>query len=371
MRWVALITLSLVCRAPATLAQDAPPADPSWVAGHPEIARLHTPGSLLRLGVLVVGVPNPLDPVGVAAALSSFSPVSVGRLPPPEIAAVLRDADEGTRSAIATDLGEDWLDRFRSARSAFPESWQESLTDQGLAIDPASDELFAEFTSSVAGGAAIGRVAAVADAVDLVVVLAEEVTLNDRDASGTLIADRFAIIDADAVKQGPRAMVLALSGGEDRVRFRQIVHAIGAAFWRQLSNDERARFNAEHWPAVDAQAGEGRTRLTIRSTSPSEAFIEAFVIACLYPTTFETAPIAGVPVFPPGETKPTSQAMLERLRFVDDLIRPIDEAFSRELLDKHRPRRSLFDTAVQSGDESDKPRNSGPSLTDLLNPPGD
>jgi hypothetical protein len=68
---------------------------------------------------------------------------------------------------------------------------------------------------------------------------------------------------------------------------------------------------------------------------------------------------------------PTPEAMLKRVRFVDDLIRPIDEAYSKKLPDKHRPRRSLFDSPVQAGDESDRPRDPGQSLTDLLNPPGD
>ena len=51
MRRVAIIALLIICRAQATPAQAVPPADPPWVANHPDITRLHTPGYILSIGL--------------------------------------------------------------------------------------------------------------------------------------------------------------------------------------------------------------------------------------------------------------------------------------------------------------------------------
>jgi len=302
--------------------------EPSWYELDDRISAINKPHRSFQIHITtnLLRLLNPLDVTSLAFIATKTPPIALSITPGPELSVFL--------SSNARPISETAFDEIALRSKPI------LLHTDGHGIENRIDEL-REFkincqfvdredtdrlNSHLAGIVAIGRLEAVRSKISHQFVAVRYLSRYGKPSRLITINNELVFIDIHTYDR-------PLINGEERKGDldsrieraardipRIIATSLSEIFWHQLSDDIRKdfifRFEKDFIP------------LTSSVQHPSrKLFTEAFVIACLYPTTFETEPVGTFAIPGPSAPGPPTGELLERIRFVDALLDPIEQEF--------------------------------------------
>lgn len=301
-----------------------------WYETNEHIALLHGPRRQFQftIGPAWINYVLANDPVTVARVYSKRPPISLRIQPAPELAGFItspeRHITEEQFEKI-THQADRWLQAFNDDAAGFIQD----LHAHGISFTSASEVDRANATKLLSGFAAIGRVFAVRMTLPMNAFAVNDLKFHDKEQDAVTPATHIALVDIRHPNEETRSHYPIEIPGllSSRVHARSIMFAyvdqMGHAFWRQMPQQDRTAYATQFGFERD---GPDEIRLLAE-----HAFSDAFVIATLYPTKFETEQVEQFQVFSLTKPSPPTGEFLEQIRFVDNLLDPIEEEFQSRI----------------------------------------
>ncbi len=326
MRFLAILSAAIVASAAAAQPEHA------WYESNPGIASLLKPDRSLRIGASTnyIRLINPLDVTALAMIAAKSPPITLSVTPAPELASFLT-----SKTMPVTPEGFEEI-RARSKPLLLHtdgggiEEQTEDLKSFSIHCRFVTQEDADRINSFLSGITAIGRFEAVRSSIPNYFVAVRYLsrygkpnyylTLNHELVLIDILSFDRPLVPSSGPQYGPNSIAESAAQALPRV----CASALGEVYWRQLSEDIKkdftTRFEKELRSLPSSVQHPGR-----------KLFTEAFVIAVLYPTTFETKPVGTFAIPGPWPPDPPSGEFLERIRFVDALLDPVESEYMNSL----------------------------------------
>lgn len=276
---------------------------------------LRQPGRTLQLSLPTPPYPHPGDPIRIAMLLGTRPTVRVHERPPPELAELPNDLDADDIKQMRRSFARRFVavGEPRATRE-----YVEGLAEREAVVVPASDDEVRRARAWLESAALIGRIAGVTEHVNAVWIAADEIIVRNRPAGGAAVSRHHIVLDVTPEHEA-RGVLATRPGQFERLVLYNAVHELGHLFWFSLPPATRQEFTNRFWP--DGQRPtRHETVSNYATTNPAEDFAECFVVACFYPTTYDTEPVLGRQVVPPGRGEMLKGPALDRVRFIDRRI---------------------------------------------------
>lgn len=323
MRTVAALFVSVFA-----LAAAAQPERP-WYDSREEIARLHAPsgsfGFVLSSVWVELLLPNTQE--AIVYILLRHPPIRFSINSRPELASLLT-TDESKITPVAFDTFSEGVSRLLMSyeSTGLPERFKERLHESGVRFRLATPEELRLAQDAIRGLPAIGRFLAIRMSEPLTVIAVGDLAYGIHPVESLSVADGYVLIDIGAFAEhakpfDPLSLNTFTRGDSgSRSLMREYVERMGEQYWDRLPQTQKDEFTDRFGPVGTGQPG------AMTQPRPSR-FIEAYVIAVLYPTTFATQPVGTFSI--PGSRAPglLTGELLERVHYVDALLDPIERAF--------------------------------------------
>lgn len=334
--------------------------DRPWYETNEDIALLHRPQKSFRfsLGTRWFDYLLAADPVTVARVYSKRPPISLKVQPAPELAGFITSPD---RHITEKQFGKLSLQADRLLQTfddIDPDAQDRLLWDlhaHGLSFTPAADHERDHATELLAGFAAVGRVFPIRVTLPMHTISVCDLKFHSKEIDSITPSKHIILINVQHPNERPCDCGLPPlprinnRGTHARSIMTAYVEEMGHVFWRQMPQSQRAAFTSKLNLEDDKH---DKAKL-----SAEHAFADAFVIAMLHPTTFETEHVESFQVLGLTPPSPPTGEFLEQIRFVDSLLDPIEQAFYDDIF---LP--TAADPTMQNGPEADS--ETGPTPAD-------
>jgi hypothetical protein len=320
MKLIALVILAALST--RTYAQEAQP----WYETNEHIALLHGPRGQFRARISPewINYIFASNPVTMTRICSQRPPIAFQVQPTPELASFITSPSQHITAEQFEKLTLQ-ADRWLQVLNDDADNFIQDLHAYGFSFLPASETDRANATKLLAGFASIGRVFAVRMVLPMNAFAVNGLKLHDTKLDAATPSTHIALIDIQHPNENSlsRFAIQLPPQQHGSIHAHSIMFAyveqMGHAFWRQMPQEQRTsfitQFGFEH---------EGPDEIKLLA---EHAFADAFVIAVLYPTTFETEQVEPFQIFGLTSPTPPTGEFLEQIRFVDNLLDPIEEEF--------------------------------------------
>ncbi|GAB5497614.1 MAG: hypothetical protein Phyf2KO_26940 [Phycisphaerales bacterium] len=279
----------------------------------------------------------PLSPETTCRLVRHPSPLQLTISPTPELASYITDPDMINAQGLFEHAISDSKPILRTpGETGMDAEYTRKLKDVGFVFLPATTADADLARNVLRALPAIGRLGAALDAFPMRSIAVRNLTAKGRSHDAALFADSSALIDITPPGQRRTAFgmppdpndYLDLSATEKRVFARKLLRTyafqLGQVCWQNIREDQRADF-------IDRFELDNPDYPSTKRHPAVYEFAEAFTIACLYPTTFETEQVETYRLPTAATPSPPTGAFLEQIRFADSILDPIEVAYTRKL----------------------------------------
>lgn len=304
----------------------------AWYESNEDIAALLRPDRSLRIGATTnfVRLINPLDVTALAFIASRTPPVSLTLTPTPELASFLTSKTRPISEAGFIDLRDRAKPLLVHTDGRGVENRLEELRSFKINCQFVTREDCERLNDQLSALPGIGRFEAVRSSMPIQLVAVRYLSRVGRPVPLITLSNQLVLIDILPFDRPvlDRDTEPEASPGRAATELPRVcATAMGEIHWRTIPEDARTefirRFGAGGRPVADSIDHSAR-----------RLFTEAFVIAVFHPTTFESEPVETFELPGPRMPSPPTGELLERIRFVDALLDPIEEAFLSTIPDR-------------------------------------